>query len=107
MPIRCRRPLIPIQAEPAQPFEDYIHSFLCIARVVGVFDAKDERAAGVARVEPIEQSGARPANVQITRWAGRKTNTNAAWNFRFQFQFSDCRRDQREAVENLTLRRKG
>src|SRR5689334_4818856 len=36
------RALIPIQTQPAQSVEDGLHGGLCIAGLVGVFDAKDE-----------------------------------------------------------------
>jgi len=42
------RAFIPVEAEPAQAVEDDVHGFLGIARGVGVLDAQDKRAAGVA-----------------------------------------------------------
>ena len=53
------RAFVPIEAEPAQAVEDDVHGFLRIARGVGVLDAEDERAAGVAGVKPVEQSAVR------------------------------------------------
>ena len=63
------RAFVPVKSEPAQAVEDDVHSFLRIARGVGVLDAEDERAAGMAGVEPVEERGARAADVQI---AGRR-----------------------------------
>ena len=63
------RAFVPIEAEPAQAVEDDVHGLLRIARGVGVLDAEDERAAGVAGVKPVEQRGARAADVQV---AGRR-----------------------------------
>ena len=70
------RAFVPVQAEPAQAVEDDVDGFLGVARGVGVLDAQDERAAGVAGVEPVEQGGARAADVQKTGGTGSKTNTN-------------------------------
>jgi hypothetical protein len=67
---------IPIQPEPAQAAENDIGGFLGIAGRVGVLDAQDKGAAGVAGVKPVEQSRAGAANVQQTRRTGGKTNTN-------------------------------
>ena len=76
------RAFVPVEAEPAQPFEDYVHGLLRIASLVCVLDAQDEGAAGVAGVEPVEQGGARPTDVKIPRGAGRKSNANTHVNFR-------------------------
>ncbi len=69
------RAFVPIEAEPAQAVEDDVHGFLRVARGVGVFDAQDERAAGVAGVKPVEQRGARAADVEVAGGRGSKTNT--------------------------------
>ena len=68
------RAFVPIQAEPAQAVQDDVHGLLRIARGVGVLDAEDERAAGVAGVKPVEQGRARPADVQVTGRRRGKTN---------------------------------
>ena len=68
------RAFVPVEAEPAQAVEDDVHGFLGIARGVGVLDAQDERAAGVAGVKPVEQGGARAADVQVAGGRGGKTN---------------------------------
>src|SRR5208283_2101223 len=56
--------LIPIQSEPAQAAQDDIGGFLRIAGRVGVLDAQDKGAAGVAGIKPVEQSRASAADVQ-------------------------------------------
>ena len=65
------RAFVPIQPEPAQAVEDDVHGLLRVARGVGVLDAQDERAAGVAGIKPVEQGRARAADVQIAgrRWS--------------------------------------
>ena len=40
---------------------------------VGVFDAEDEGAAVPPRVQPVEERGARAADVQVARWATEQT----------------------------------
>ena len=42
------------------------------ALAVGILDAQQELAAGVAGVEPIEQRRARPADMQVAGGRGRK-----------------------------------
>ena len=56
-------PLIPFQPEPAQAIEDDFDRLQRVTRDVSVFDAQNERAAGMAGVEPVEQRGARAADV--------------------------------------------
>src|SRR5712671_2081541 len=70
------RALIVVQAEPFQTVEDSIERLFSVARGVGVFDAQYERAAGMARVEPVEQRGAHTANVEEPGRAGSETDTN-------------------------------
>ena len=62
------RPLIPVQAEPAQIFENRRVGVGRRALDVGVFDAQDERAVLPAREQPVEQRRADVADVQV---AGR------------------------------------
>ena len=50
------RPLVPIEAEPRERVEDRIHRPRHEARLIRVLDAHDERPAGVAGVQPVEQS---------------------------------------------------
>ncbi len=67
--------LVPAEIEPAQAFEDGIEGRLGVALDVGVVDAQDHRAAVVAGVEPVEDEGARAADVQIARGGGRKADS--------------------------------
>ncbi len=68
------RAFVPIEAEPAQAVEDDVHGFLGIARGVGVFNPQDKRAAGVAGIKPIEERGARAADVEVAGGRGGKSN---------------------------------
>ena len=74
--IAGERAFIPVEAEPAQAVEDDIYGFLGIARGVGVLDAQDERAAGMPGVKPVEQRGARTADVEVAGGRGGKSD---AW----------------------------
>ena len=71
-----RRPFVPFETKPAQAVEDHFHRLPRIARGVGVLDAENERAAGVAGVEPVEQRGARAADVQKTGRTRGKSDAN-------------------------------
>src|SRR5208283_942229 len=63
------RSLVPVQAEPAQRVEQGQIALLAVALRVGVLDAEDERAPGVASVSPVEQRGADHSHM---RSAGRR-----------------------------------
>jgi len=62
--------LIPVEAEPLKSVDDALDEFGLVALGVGVFDAEDHDAALLAGVEPVEESGARAADVEVTggRW---------------------------------------
>jgi len=68
------RAFVPVEPEPAQAVEDDVHGLLRIARGVGILDAEDERAAGVAGIKPVEQRGARATDVQVAGRRGGKAN---------------------------------
>ena len=61
--------LIPGESEPVQPFEDGPSRGLSAPRAVGVFDPEQEIAAEMTGVEPVEECGPGPADVQV---AGRR-----------------------------------
>src|SRR6185312_4983109 len=65
-----KRAFIPFQSEPAHAVKDDVDSFLGVARGVSVLDAKHERAAGVAGIKPVKQSGAGAPDVEVAggRW---------------------------------------
>ncbi len=69
-------PFVPIQAEPLQSGEYAVDRFGGGAFHVGVFDAQNENAAGLSGPEPIVQSGARSAEMEIAGRAGSETHAN-------------------------------
>jgi hypothetical protein len=73
---RPLRPLVPVDAEPDQILEDAAHRLLGGARAIRVFDAQQEAAVPL-RQRPIEQRGARAADVQVTRRRRRETRDDA------------------------------
>ena len=68
------RPLVPGDPQPAEPVEDDAGVALGAALAVGVLDTKHECAAGVPGVEPVEQRGARAADVQVSRGGGSEAD---------------------------------
>ena len=58
---------VPVQAQPAQGVEQHEVGVLGVALGVGVLDAEDEGAAVVACEGPVEERGARHADVGIAR----------------------------------------
>ena len=68
--------LVPVQAEPGQGVEDRVEGLLRVAGGVGVLNAEDEGAAGVARVGPVEQAGAHHADVRGARRGGAEAHTD-------------------------------
>ena len=59
--------LVPVQPEPAQGVEQHEVGVLGVPLGVGVLDAEDEGAAVVAGEGPVEERGARHADVGIAR----------------------------------------
>lgn len=57
--------VIPMETEPVEVVEELATGLFGGASEVGVFDAEEELAAGVACEEPVEQSGAGPADVEV------------------------------------------
>ena len=70
------RAFIPIQAEPAQAIVDRGRGFLGVAGFVRVLDAQNKRAAVMAREKPVEERGARAADVQVTGRRRSKADAN-------------------------------
>jgi type II secretory pathway component GspD/PulD (secretin) len=69
------RTLIPVHAQPLQAVVNHVQKGLAVAFLVGVLDAQDEDAAGVAGIQPVEQRRAGASNVEE---AGRtRSETNA------------------------------
>ena len=80
VPVEARalvdRPLVPVEAEPAEPVEDRVDRLGGGAFRIGILDAKDEASAVMSREEVVEERGPRPADVQIAAGARREARTN-------------------------------
>ena len=61
---------VPTEFEPPKAVEDRLDVLGLGAFAIGILDAEDELAAGVARIEPVEQRRARAADMQ--RAGGRR-----------------------------------
>src|SRR5262249_42121908 len=70
------RPLIPVQAQPAETIEDGLEGLGDVAFLIRIVDAQDELPAVVPGEQPIEEGGTHPADVQITGRARSETGTN-------------------------------
>src|SRR3546814_7994473 len=71
------RVAIPVEPEPAHPVEDRVDRGLGGAGAVGILDAQQEIAAVVAREQPVEQRGARAADLEETRRRRREARDDA------------------------------
>src|SRR5207244_2961853 len=69
-----KRAFVPIKPQPTEAVENDIDGGLSVAGGIRVFNAQDERAAGVTGVKPVEQSGARAADVEVASWRRCETN---------------------------------
>src|SRR4030095_11633611 len=69
------RTFVPIEAEPLQTLVNRCGGFFSVASPVGVLDAQNEFAAVMPGEEPIEQCGARAADMQIARGGRGETDT--------------------------------
>ena len=70
------RTFIPIKFEPAQSVVNCLRGFGRVPRPVSVLDPQNQRAAGVFRVEPVEERRPRAADVEITGGRWGKANTD-------------------------------
>ena len=61
---------VPVDAEPLQAVEQLLQSGVRVALLIGVFDAEHQLAAGLARIEPIEESCASCTDVSGSSRAG-------------------------------------
>src|SRR6478672_2779234 len=73
--------LVPLQTEPLESFVDRARACLGAAGAVGVFDAEEKLAAVVLREQPVEQSGARTTDVQVSRRRRRESKSVHAKNY--------------------------
>src|SRR5690625_2082666 len=72
------RTFVPIDAEPVQIRQHLFLGLFGGTLQVRVFDAQNEHAAVVASKQPVEQRRPRPADVQISRRAGREADAHGA-----------------------------
>ena len=63
---------VPIQAHPVHAVQDCAHGFGRGALPIGVLDAQQEGAAGMARIKPVEQSRTGAADMQHACGRGRE-----------------------------------
>src|SRR5437764_11014573 len=75
------RTFIPIDSEPFQTLINRGRSFLGVAFDVSVLDSQHKFSAVMAHKEPVEQSRARAADVEITSRGRSKANTNIGTHF--------------------------
>src|SRR5690242_16839464 len=64
---------VPIETEPAHAVQDGVDRLLGGTCPVRVLDPKQEFAAGVPRVEPVEQSGPGTPDMEVTGGRGGET----------------------------------
>src|SRR4051812_5749259 len=97
--------LVPVEAEPPQVAQDGLLGLARRALDIRVLDAQDERPAGSAREQPVEQRGSRVADVELTGRAWGETE--AHWRS-FRVQGSGFRvQGSRFKVQGSTGRRRG
>ena len=94
------RALVPIDPQPAQAIEDAGDHLGLRALDVGVFDAQDERAAVTAGIQPVEESGARAADMQV---AGGRRGEPEARGHRGSILLLSSNRDCGPPVDSLVI----
>jgi len=67
---------VPGKPEPGQSIDNSVYRRRCGSLPVGILDPQEHLAAIPAGVEPVEERGAGPADVQMARRAGWKANAN-------------------------------
>lgn len=70
------RTLVPIQAEPLEVVNKLIFEASFTAVHVGIFDTQNHGSAFLPREEPVEQSRACIADVEMSGWRRGKTHAN-------------------------------
>jgi len=71
------RPLVPVDAEPAEILQEQPVIVRLATRPVDIFDAENELSAPASRVEPGEESGSGVADVHLA--GRRRRETSAVW----------------------------
>src|SRR5207249_3411111 len=70
-------PFVPRQPEPSHPVEDAVHHFGGRALCIRIFDAENKGASVAPREEPVEERGARAADVQIAGGRGSEADARS------------------------------
>ena len=76
------RLLVVIETQPIEPVEDGIDRFRRGPGLVGILDPQQRLAAVMAREQPVEQRGARAADMKETRGRGRETRDDGPFGGR-------------------------
>jgi hypothetical protein len=74
------RPLVPVEAEPAEILEDAVLGLARRALGIGVLDTEDERAVLAVRDQPVEERRTRVAHMKLTRWTRSETDSHRNTN---------------------------
>jgi len=70
------RTFVPVDTQPAKALQDRLQRLFDVPLLIRIIDAQDELSAMLPGVQPVEQGGAYPADVQITCRAGCKTSAD-------------------------------
>ena len=70
------RAFIPVEPQPLQAVDDTVNGCLGRSLFVGIFNAQNQFAVMLPGKQPVEQHCPGPADVKITRGAGREANAN-------------------------------
>src|SRR5262249_28265497 len=73
------RTFVPLESEPPHAVEDPFHHFVRRSLDVGVCEAQHEHAAVAAGEEPVEERGARTADMQVTGRRGSEADAEHAY----------------------------
>ena len=76
-PLRLFVFLVPVEAQPAQPFEDGLHTGVGVAFHVGIVQPQHHDSIVVAGVEPVENEGAGAADVEKAGGGWGKANADS------------------------------
>ncbi len=77
---------VPVQAQPAHAVQDRVDRGLGRAGAIGILNAQQELAAFRPREQPVEQRGARAADVKESgRREGAKRVTTRSWSIRWRY----------------------
>ncbi len=103
---------VPIEPQPCHAVEDRGDGGFRRARAVGVFDAEQEFAARVTRIKPIEQRGARAADMQKAGRRRSKARNHAGLqchrdSFRWTGSSAQPLRGRRALIAPYIMRRLG